>query len=168
MPRIIVNCHGGRVIGFPAHPGPFLVPVGISIHFYVLDGGILDNETGWHISNQRMRGEALGGVYHHVIFGGQMCQDYYGLPYAGLGISNGIFLEELNGRRGENYIRPILQALGSQRWGNPEPNTINPMYVNLPAVQGGGDYPRAVVTLSDIANCPGVTDVDWIACREHW
>jgi len=39
--------------------------------------------------------------------------------------------------------------------------------VKLPAVNGGPDHDRSVVTLSGIANCPGVTDVDWISCREY-
>ncbi|WP_299939668.1 putative adhesin [uncultured Microbulbifer sp.] len=167
MPRILVNCHGGRVVGPPINPPQFLVPAGVSIHFYIVDGGILPNNNGWNILNhrlQRLPGNPAGIT---TIGPNLMCQDYYGVPYAALGVANGIQLE-VAGRRGIPYFDTILAAGGGQNWANPAANTVQTQRVVLPAVQGGAPYARSVVSLSNIANCPGITDVDWISCREHW
>ena len=167
MPRILVNCHGGRVIGPPAHPAPFIVPLGVSIHFYIADGQLLPNPAGWNILNcrlQRLPGNPAGIITSGP---GTLCNDYYGVPYAALGVANGIQLE-IPGRRGMPYFDTILAAGGGQNWGLPSPGTIQTQRVVLPAVLGGAPYARSVVTLSNIANCPGITDVDWISCRERW
>jgi hypothetical protein len=169
MARILVNCHGGRVVGPPGHPAQFTVPVGVSIHFYIHDGGILPNPVGWTVLNHRLS-FGIGnppGIAVHTFGPGAICHDYYGVPYAGLGVANGVQLEGL-GRGGVPRFDTILAAGGGQNWGLPTAGTIQTRRVVLPAVRGGMPYARSVVTLSDIAACPTVTDVDWIACREHW
>ena len=167
MPRILVNCHGCRVIGPPAHPATFVVPAGVSIHFYIADALILSNVAGWNILNHRIRllpGNPAGTI---TIGPGAFCRDYYGVPYTGLGVANGIHLQ-MPGRRAAPYFDTILAAGSGQNWGPPAANTIQTQRVVLPTLLGGAAYARSVVTLSNIANCPGVTDVDWISCRVHW
>ena len=167
MPRILVNCHGGRVVGPPANPPPFVVPAGVSIHFYIADGAILPNNNGWTILNHRLNhlpGNPAGII---TIGPGLMCPDYFGVPYAGLGVANGIQLERV-GRRGIPYFDTILAAGAGQNWGVAATHMIQTQHVVLPAVMGGAPYDRSVVALSNIANCPAVTDVDWISCREFW
>src|SRR5436305_6146394 len=93
MARILVNCHGGRVL--PANPGSFIVPRGVTVYFYVQDGVILPNGIGWQILNHRLRflpGNPQG-VVSYTFFAGATCLDYYGVPYGGLGVANGIQLE---------------------------------------------------------------------------
>ncbi|WP_425460071.1 putative adhesin [Exilibacterium tricleocarpae] len=168
MPRILVNCHGGRVVGPPANPPQFAVPAGVSIHFYVVDGLVLQDNNAWNILDhwlQRRPGNPNALVA--TFTPGQMCQDYYGVPYVGLGVAGGIQREAV-GRGGQPYFETILTVGSGQNWGSPTPGTIQTRQVVLPAVQGGAPYARSVVTLSNIANCPGVTDVDWISCRQYW
>ena len=168
MPRILVNCHGGRVVGPPANPAPFMVPAGVSVHFYVADGIILPNANAWPILNHRRQGAAGNPAGTTTVGPGVLCDDYYGVPYLGLGVSNGIQLERV-GRRGMPIFETILVAAGNgERWGAPDAGTIQTQNVVLPAIGGGAPYARSVVTLSNIANCPGITDVDWISCREWW
>jgi len=69
------------------------------------------------------------------------------------------------GRRGEHIFNPILETGPEQNWGNPVPNTIQVQRVLLPPVGDGQPYLRSVITLSSVADCPGVTNVDWISCR---
>ena len=166
MPRILVNCHGGCVVGPPAHPAAFVVPAGVSIHFYVADGAILPDNYGWDILNHRLQFQAGDPAGIITIDPGQPCNNYYGVPYARIGVANGIQLQSV--ARGRDTFINILAAGAGQNWGLLTPNTIQTQRVVLPAVLGGAPYERSVVTLSNIANCPGITDVDWISCREHW
>lgn len=138
------------------------------MYFYIQDGGILPNRIGWQILSHRLRflpGNPQG-VVSHAFFAGATCQDYYGVPYGGLGVANGVQLEGTS--RGTPIFNNILSAGGGQNWGPPATGTVHTRRVMLPAVNGGTPYLRSVITLSDVVNCPGVTHVDWIACREHW
>lgn len=148
-------------------PPQFVVPAGVSIHFYIADGQLLPNDDGWNILNHRRMNQPGNPPGIVTVGPGGVCDDYFGVPYAGLDVANGIQLE-IAGRRGAPYFDTILAAGGGQNWGSPAAHTIQTARVVLPAVLGGTPYARSVVTLSNIANCPGVTDVDWIACREHW
>jgi hypothetical protein len=159
MPRILVNCHGGRTAATPV----FVLPAGVSVHFYIADGGILPNVTAWQVLDNRLRFQAPGAAVT-TLPGGQPCQDYYGVPYRGLGVADGLLLENAAG----NGFESVLSAGLGQNWGLCTPNTVQTRRLVLPSVRGGPAYERSVVALSDIVNCPGVTDVDWITCREVW
>jgi hypothetical protein len=158
MPSILVNCHGGR----PAGPiTTFPVPVGVSVHFYCGDGMLLGNDVSWQILNNRL--QFTPGPAPTQTFGpGTACPDYYGVPYVGLGVANGVQLQ--NGMR----FDVILEGQLFNQWGPVTPNTITVSQAVLPSVLGGAAYARTVIILSNIANCPGITDVHWISCREIW
>ena len=157
-----------RVVGGRVHPPQFMVPAGRSVHFYVADGQLISNTDGWAILDG-LRGGMVwnaGNVpsgYLQTRTGGQMCDDYYGVPYVTLGVVNGVWLEG-----GVGVFRQILEGLTSQTWGSPETNTVQTQMVVLPSILGGPAYARSVIQLSNVANCPGVTDVHWISCREVW
>src|SRR5262245_4649231 len=103
MPRILVNCHGGRVVGPPDNPPQFIVPMGVSIHFYIPDGALLPDGNGWQILNHRLQRSPGNPAGMTTIGPGNPCFDYYGVPYAALGVANGIQLE-VAGRRGLPYF----------------------------------------------------------------
>lgn len=162
MPRLLVNCHGGRV-----GDATFAVPQGVTIHFYCQDGALLLDEDGWTVLNHRLQSQPgqLAQLAEQIGEGHQ-CYNYIGVPYSRLGIVNGIQREETS--RGRTFFNTLLQAGTSFEWGPPVAGTINVQRQTLPAVMGGESYPRSVVTLQDLAACPNVTDVDWISCRELW
>lgn len=54
MPRILVNCHGGRVTGPDEQPPPFEVPENVHIHFYIEDGDLLDDGEAWQILKESL------------------------------------------------------------------------------------------------------------------
>lgn len=167
MPRILVNCHGGRVTGPDVHPPQFIVPEGVYIHFYVNDGQELEDGTAWQILNHR-RQFLDGDPPETLTVGpGELCDNYYGLPYNALEVINGVQRESV-GQNGQPLFESILETGPGQSWGNPVPNTIQPQQVMLPPPKGGAPYARSVITLSNVASCPGITNVDWISCRAHW
>jgi hypothetical protein len=170
MPRVLVNCHGGRVAN-PLNPPQFRVPAGVSIHFYVNDGNLLSDTDGWRVLTARQNLTPPPPNIFTVVSGpGTMCFDYYGVPYTGLGVANGIQVER-PGRRGVSLFEPILEGGAGQQWGLPMTNTVRIQRPVLPAIAGGPPYARPALTLSNIANwaaANGFTDVDWISCREHW
>jgi hypothetical protein len=163
MPRLLVNCHGGYVAAGPGllqHPAAFITPAGVSVHFYVAHDGLLANHVGYQVLANRMHGLAPG-VATQTILPNSPCPNYYGVPYGGLGAANGLFLERA-GPRGGVIWEPILQAGAGQNWGLPAAGTVHAGMVVLPAVRGGAPYARSVILLSDLVNCPGVTDVQSI------
>jgi hypothetical protein len=163
LARILVNCHGGRV---GLNPPDFQVPMGKSVHFYCMDETTLDDAIAWQVLSHRMdfrQGDPAG---IQTVAGGQQCKDYYGVPYNKLQVVNGVQLEDL--ARGKRGFTPILESGKDFSWGLPNANTIHLIRANLPAIRGGAAYDRDVIQLSDIVNCPGVTDIDWISCRELW
>ena len=165
MPRLLVNSHGGRDAGIT--PGNFVIPAGITVHFYCNDGDVLSNDDSWRILNHR-RSFAIGDPAGTQSFAaGTAIPNYYALPYDSLGVNSGLDREE-GGRRGTSVFNSILTSIGSQDWGPAAHNTVNVGRYMLPAVRLGPAYMRSAVMLSEIVRCPGVTDVDWIACREHW
>jgi Putative adhesin Stv domain len=168
--RILVNCHGGRVVG-PASPNPaqFNVPAGVTIHFYVNDGALLNDGDAWNILHARQTGAPLPvapGIAHATVNAGTVCQDYWGVPYNALNIVNGIQVEGP-----ATVFTPILGTGGGQNWGPATAHTVQTENPVLPAVQGGQPYARSAIRLSVIAAYAatrGPVDIDWISCREHW
>jgi len=172
--RILVNCHGGRALA-PVSPNPaqFNVPAGVTIHFYVNDGALLNDGDAWSILHARQTGAVLPaspGIAHATANSGAPCQDYWGVPYNALNIVNGIQVEGP-----ANVFTPILGTGGGQSWGLATANTVQTENPVLPAVRGGPAYARSAVRLSVIAHYAAVyaathgpIDVDWISCREHW
>ncbi|WP_420136244.1 putative adhesin [Sphingomonas sp.] len=165
MPRLLVNSHGGRDASI--NPDTFVVPAGVTVHFYCNDGDILSNDDSWRILNHR-RQQTMGDPVGTQSFGPtSVIPNYYALPYDTLGVNSGLDREE-GGRRGKTVFTTILSSISSQDWGTPTYGTVIPQRYLLPSINGGPAYMRSAIMLRDIANCPGVTDVDWIACREHW
>ena len=164
--RIVFNGHGGRVGGLQSHPANFNVPANVSIHMFVADGLLLSNGNGWQMLNWLINGGNVPGIARITYLGGAPCRDYYGLPYPDLGI-DGVMIERASPRGGSIW-EPILRSLDSQRWGAPASNTVSIIRPDLPAVNGGNDYARDAILLSDLASLPNATQVYWLACREIW
>ena len=169
MPSILVNSHGGRIVN-PPNPPQFVVPAGVTIHFYIQDGGILPNDEAWQILTALQNFNPPAPNFYTAVAAGTACFDYYALPFGGLDIVNGIQVER-PGRRGAAIFEAILGSGDGDSWGSPEGNTVTVERPVLPAVQGGPPYARDAVRLSNIAQYAtnnGFTDIHWIACREHW
>ena len=102
MPRILVNCHGGRVVGPPANPAPFMVPAVVSVHFYVADGIILPNANAWPILNHRRQGAAGNPAGTTTVGPGVLCNDYYG--EGGCQFSRQFLSQQAMGNAGERQM----------------------------------------------------------------
>jgi len=165
MTRLLVNSHGGYDASIA--PPMFAVPAGVVVNFYCPHDQLLSNDDSWRVLNHRrnfLPGDPAGIIQRNA---GTVIPNYYALPYDSLGVNSGID-REIVGRRGAAIFENILTSAGPQSWGVPAPNTIQTSRRVMTAVHGGAPYARSTVLLSDIVNCPGVTEVDWIACREQW
>lgn len=166
--RILVNCHGGRVVAAASpNPATFNVPAGVTIHFFVADGALLNDGDAWNILHARQTNAALPAtIVHTPVNAGAPCQDYWGVPYNALNIVNGIQIE-----RPALVFTPILGTGPGQSWGLAAAHTVQTENPVLPAVQAGAPYARSAFRLSVVAAyaaAQGFTDIDWISCREHW